>query len=141
MFCYKNHRLNVHKVSFQIPDGYFINTVPGMEADDFIHLESPDHGHIVDVRFYQNCAGPKEELVSVVEGMNATMLRPVTDVEVGGLLGCHATYRMVKSQYYELWLISEPGIAMCIGVNTEDEILNVDVAAIVAAIDPQRGTE
>ena len=90
MFCYKNHRLNVHNVSFQIPDGYFINTEPGMEADNFIHLESSDHGHIVDVRFYHECASPEEELASVMEGMNATTLKPAAATEVGGLFGYHA---------------------------------------------------
>lgn len=97
MFCYKNHRLNVHKVSFQIPDGYFINTEPGMEADNFIRLESPGHDHIVDVRFYRDCASPEEELASVMEGMNATtlMLRPI--LLYGSSLNMRLTSSRVKA--------------------------------------------
>lgn len=141
MLRYCNHRFTCEGVSFRIPDGYYLETELAMVADNYLHLLAPDSSYIVEIRVNKECSSPSDELTSVMEDMRATVLRSIDALEIGGLTGCHATYRMTKSQYYEMWLEIASGVEMCVVVISPDDILRIDVEAIIAAIDPKRDAQ
>ena len=138
MLCYKNHRFYAHNASFKIPDGYFIDTEPGMEADECIHLWGPNGDYSVEVRMHTDSANAEASLESVLNGMRPTILKPVSPISINNMTGYEATYRHTRNQYYELWLDIDEGVTMCIVILTSKDILQVDSAAVTAAIDPQQ---
>ena len=141
MLHYKNHRFHVANVSFQIPDGYFLNTDPEENANNGIRLCNPDKLYSVEIRVDESTRGSEMELAYVLQGMNPRILQPIGPTSVNGIHGHHATYRNTRTQYYELWLDVDAGLTMLVLVVTKADILKIDVDSVVAALGIQMECE
>lgn len=141
MFLYRNHRLYYGNVSFQIPDGFFLDANPDEDTDDYLKLVAPDESYSIDIRFYQDSMDAKAELESVIHDLRAEIFYPVAPIIMGGLPGYHATYRDRRTQYYEAWFDIEESFTLDMVFYTKCDILSIDTAAVVAAIDLRRETE
>lgn len=141
MLCYKNHRLHYGKISFQIPEGYFIDTAPELISDNFLHLYAPDLSFFIDVHVYTESKGSSAELSSVLRDMKHTLVQPVSIISINGLTGVHAAYRAEGTQYYEAWLDVEKNVTLLLLLSTNQPIEKIDTASIVAEIDPRVATE
>ena len=137
MLHYKNHRFHVANVSFQIPDGYFLDTDPEENANNCIRLWDQDKLYSVEIRVDDSSRGSEMELAYVLQGMNPRILHPIRPVCVNGIMGHHATYRNTRTQYYELWLDIDTGLAMLVLIVTKADIMKIDVDSVVAALDVQ----
>lgn len=137
MLCYKNHRFHHRQVSFQIPEGFYIDTEPELVSDNSLHLYSPDMLYRLDLQIVTTSNGSSEELASVLRDMKHTLVRPTLLLSINGLTGVHAAYRSEGTQYYEAWLDIATGVSMLILVSSKLSIEKIDTAAIVAAVDPR----
>lgn len=137
MLQYVNHRFHSKGVSFQIPDGYFLNSEPGEEKDDMLYLYAPDKSFHVMMQIEEDCDGSADELETVLDDMAATVVYPISPVAVNGLSGHHTTYRTKRTQYYEVWFDISVGVALSIVIETYGDIMDIDTAAVIAAIDPR----
>lgn len=137
MFQYKNHRFHFGGVSFQIPDGYFLNSEPGGVTDNFIQLYSPDHSLTVDIRVERDIDGVQAELQRMLDEFESIIAHPIAPLQINGLNGCHVTYLNRRSQTYEAWFELDAENALTLVLNTPGSILDIDTAALVAAIDPR----
>lgn len=137
MLLYKNHRFHFANVSFQIPEGYFLDTDPEENANNCIRLWDPDKRYSVEIRVDDNTRGSEMELAYVLQGMNPRILNPIRPTTINGLSGHHATYRNTRTQYYEIWLDIDADVALLILVVTKEDILKLDVASVISAIDPR----
>ena len=141
MLQYKNHRVHFEGVSFQIPDGFFLDSTYGEESDNTIHLYSSDETFTLELRVEEDCDGAEAELESVISDLSPTVVYPIAPITVNGLSGHHATYRNRRTQYYEAWFDVDDGVALSMVVETKGDILNVDAKALVAAVDPRPENE
>ena len=138
MFRYKNHRFYYDNISFQIPDGFFLDANPDEDTDDYLKLVAPDESYDIDIRFEQDCMDAKSELESVIHDLKAEILRPVAPICMNGLTGYHSTYRDKRTQYYEAWFDIEDSFTLDVIISTRGNILTIDADAVIAAIDPRR---
>ncbi|MBQ4624317.1 MAG: hypothetical protein IJB51_07240 [Clostridia bacterium] len=137
MLHYVNHRLIGGGVSFQIPDGYFIDLVPGIEFDNGVRLLSPDESFSVELRVEEDCEGAVKELTSVLNDLEPVEICSVEPITMNGLSGYHATYRCLRYQFYEAWFDVDKTTALSLAVETQGDIMDIDVGAIVADVDPR----
>lgn len=137
MFRYQNHRFYCSCFSYQIPDGYFIDTNPDEDTDDYMRLVSPNETFSVDIRLEQDCERSDGELASIIHDITATVVYPTSPIELNGLQGHHATYRTKQSQYYEARFDLPDSQALCLLIITAGDILSIDTTAVVAAIAPR----
>jgi len=137
MLCYKNHRFHFGKVSFQIPEGYFIDTAPELISDNFLHLYAPDLSFFLDVHVYTESKESAAELTSVLRDMKHTLVQPISIISINGLTGVHAAYRAEGTKYYEVWLDVEKNVTLLLLLSTKLPIEKIDTASIVAAVDPR----
>lgn len=137
MLQYINHRFHFGGISFKIPDGYFLDSTYGEESDNTIHLYSPDESFALELRVQEDCDGSAAELESVISDLTPTVVYPIAPLAVNGLSGHHATYRNRRTQYYEAWFDIENDTALSVVVETKGDILDVDAAALIAAVDPR----
>ena len=140
MLCYKNHRFHYGKISFQIPDGYYIDTEPELISDNSLHLHSPDKLHRLDLQVDTSSKGAAKELASVLKDMKHTLLQPTSRFTLNGLSGVHASYKADGNQYYEAWLDIAKGVSMLILISTKRDIAKIDTAAILTAVDLRENT-
>lgn len=75
MLLYKNHRFHFANVSFQIPEGYFLDTDPEENANNCIRLWNPDRHYSVEVRVDDDSKGSEMELAYVLQGMKPKIFR------------------------------------------------------------------
>lgn len=141
MLHYHNHRFHRKNFSFQIPDGFFLDTEPEVEADNYLRLWLPDQKNSLTVDFAENCADTKSELEGVIADMEPRWSSPVEAVTVNGLGGHYAEYHLTHSRYYELWLNLAEGAAVNIVIRTPDELSGADLSAVLAALDPKMEQE
>jgi len=137
MLCHKNHRFHCGKVSFQIPEGYFIDTAPELTSDNFLHLYAPDLSFFLDVHVDTESKTAAAELSSVLRDMKHTLVQPISIISINGLTGVHAAYRSEGTQYYEIWLDVEKNVTLLLLLSTKLPIEKINTAAIVAAVDPR----
>lgn len=141
MLCYKYHRFHFGKVSFQIPEGYFIDTAPELISDNYLHLYAPDLSFFLDVHVYTESKKSTTELSSVLRDMKHTIIQPISIISINGLTGVHAAYRTEGTQYYEVWLDVEKNVTLLLLLSTKLPIKKIDTASIVAAVDPRLSVE
>ena len=137
MLQYINHRFYCRGISFQIPDGYFLDSTPGEESDNTIRLYAPDESFAVELRVEEDCDGSQAELASVIHDLTPTVVYPIAPITVNGLSGHHATYRNRRTQYYEVWFDIDDGVALSLVVETKGDILDVDANTLVTSVDPR----
>ena len=118
MLRYTNQRFHYGNISFRIPDGYFLSAVPGRESDNSIILYSSDQSFSLELWLEEDCDGSKEELAAVIHDLDATVVYPIAPIMVNGLSGHHATYRGLRTQYYEAWFDVDATAALSMIVET-----------------------
>lgn len=137
MLQYKNHRFYWEGISFQIPEGFFFDPVEGCDVLNAIRLFAPDESFTLELRMEEDCMGSEQELASVIHDLEPALVYPIAPLTVNGLQGHHATYRCRRTQYYEAWLEIGEGNALSLIIETHGDILDIDTAAVVAAVDPR----
>ena len=137
MLQYIKHRFHFEGISFQIPDGFYLDSTFGEESDNTIHLYSSDESFALELRVQEDCDGSEAELASVISDLTPTVVYPIAPLVINGLCGHHATYRNRRTQYYETWFDIDDGIALSVVVETKGDIPNVDAVALIAGIDPR----
>jgi len=135
MLCYKNHRFHYGQISFQIPDGYYIDTDPELISDNSLHLHSPDKLHRLDLQVDTSSKGAIKELAAVLRDMKHTLVQPTSLLSLNGLTGVHAAYKAEGNQYYEAWVDIARGVSMLILISSKRDIAKIDTAAILTAVD------
>lgn len=135
MFCYKNHRLCFDRVSFCIPDGYYLDCELGEGIDSIVRFWAPDESFSVEIRVNAECAGSELELASVLHDMKPTVLRAMEAVPLNGLSGHQATYRTRRTQYYEMWMDIALGTTLSLLIETTRNIMDIDIPALLTEID------
>lgn len=138
MMQYKNHRFYWANISFQIPEGFFFDPVEGCDIADTIRLFAPDDSFTLELQIEKDCMGTEEELASVIHDLEPNLVHPIAPLTVNDLQGHHATYRCRRTQYYEAWFDIGKGSALNFIVSTHGDILDVDTAAVVDAVDLKR---
>lgn len=137
MLQYKNHRFHFGPISFQIPDDFILAPGDGTSIAETLRLYAPDQSFILELRVEEDCMTSALELDSVIHDLEPTVVHPIEPLTVNGLHGHHATYRCRRTQYYEAWFDMEKGRALNLIIETHGDILAVDTAAVLAAVDPR----
>lgn len=73
---------------------------------------------------------------SILDDVAPEVDYPAVPLLIGGLHGCHATYRNRRHQYYEVWFDMDDGYALNIIILTKGDILDVDAAAFWMVLIP-----
>lgn len=141
MLRYINHRFHCGTISFQIPDGFYFNSEPGEESDNTLNLCDPDETFTLELRVEEDCDGSAVELESVINDLAPTVVYPIAPLTINGLSGHHVTYRNRRTQYYEAWFDMADDASFSLIISTAGDILDIDAAAIVTAIDPRPEAE
>ena len=137
MFQYKNHRFHFGGVSFQIPDGYFLDSGRTDESDILLRLHAPDQSHTIEIRIEKDIDGILTEMQNMLYDFGADTVYPPAPLQMNDLTGCHATYQNRRSQSYEAWFELGSETALSLTLTTPGNILDIDTAAVMAAIDPR----
>ena len=137
MFQYKNHRFHFGGVSFQIPDGYFFDSGRKDEGDILLRLHAPDQSFAIDVRIEMDLDGILTEMQNMLDDFGSDVVYPPAPLQMNGLNGYHTTYRNHRSQSYEAWFELDAENALSLTLTTRSDILAIDTAAVLAAIDPR----
>ena len=127
--------LDLAGISFKIPRNYTIDI--RNSSEDCFRLIPPEADFILELRAERDIDGTEAELQSILEDMEPVILRPVSPLTLNGLSGHHAVYSGRRFQYYAAWLTSLPSAALSITVTSEGNILDMDTAALLAALDPK----
>jgi hypothetical protein len=137
MFQYKNHRFHFGGISFQIPDGYFFDSGRKDEGDILFRLHAPDQSFAIDVRIEMDLDGILTEMQNMLDDFGSDIVYPPAPLQMNGLHGYHTTYRNRRSQSYEAWFDLGAENALSLTLTTRSNILDIDTAAVLAAIDPR----
>lgn len=104
MLQYKNHRLCWEDLSFEIPDGFFLNSTPELVQDNAVHLKSADLSISVGVQIDTTKLSPIEDLTTVLNEIGAVVITAPHAVDVHGASSCIASYQSGQYTYYEVRL-------------------------------------
>ena len=137
MFQYKNHRFHFGGVSFQIPDGYFLDSGRTDEGDILLHLHAPDQSFTIDVRIEKDIDGILTEMQSMLYDFGSDIVYPPAPLQINDLTGYHTTYRNRRTQSYAAWFALDTETALSLTLTTPGNILDIDTPAVMAAIDPR----
>lgn len=137
MLLYKNHRFHSKGGSFQLPDGYVIDSITEDDTVIFIPIYAPDRSLFIDIRFEKTINAVLVALPRMLEDFVQTIINPVTPLMMNDLTGCHVTYQRSRTQGYEAWFDLDAGYALTIEFRTHGNILDIDTAALLAEIDPR----
>lgn len=99
---FKNGSFHLGEVQFRIPDGYFLETNPGLTMNDGIALYFPEQNCLIEISGERSRgADSKKVLEDFVEGF--IQIAPIEPYSHNGLTGYVAIYkdRRIK-QYCEL---------------------------------------
>ena len=142
MLQYKNHRLHCEGVSFQIPDGFFINTQMCPTNEDAAWFASPDKPMDLEVQVRTGFEGAQKELVR--RYADETFLgKPcaITPVVLENGLSGYQTYssdeEYLCTQTYEVWLDLSEDLALSLYMAANCAIQEIDVAALIKEMDIQ----
>lgn len=138
MFQYLNHRFCLETVSFQIPNGYFFDSEPGEESDDFMRIWSPSRDFSVWIYATKNCDNTKEALMDVLDDIEPHYQSSIEELSINGLYGHQATYYMSSPQYYEAWLQLTSDTALTIIIESDIDIATIDVSTVLSEIDVRK---
>ena len=141
MFRYLNHRFHWKNFSFQIPDGFYLDCMPEMEADNFLWLWFFDEKHSLTRHVAEDCADTKTELEAVITDIAPEWASPVKPIMLNGLCGHYTEYHLSYSRYHEAWLQLDGNAAFNIVISGSTEFSNAEIAAVFAAVDPRMEQE
>lgn len=100
MLLYKSGRFYVEGVSFQIPDGFYVETDPDLNYEEGLSAWNPSCSCLYLWMLDKGCADAKTELHKIVDSA-FTPYSEVGSIVANGLSGCFILYGEKKEQYYE----------------------------------------
>lgn len=141
MLQYKNHRFRFHRISFEIPDGYWLETTENDTGENSLHLISDDEIYCVQIRIDDCCKYSATDLETIMQLMDSTVIHPISAITVNNIPGHYAVYRVNDMQFYELrldlWGTVNNSYAFCMIVYAQSSVMNMDaVKKIVQAVAP-----
>ena len=102
MLQFKNGRFHAYGVSFQFPDGFYIDTAPDLENECGIVAWGPQEDYRVEWDFVEEEEGPEAVLQRFFSpGYGMEPLSEVDPYALGGLVGYRATYHSGNQEYFE----------------------------------------
>lgn len=144
MLLYKNHRFHCEGVSFEIPDGYCLETNYEESPEDTLHLWSADERIHLSIGIERETKGPLQELSFILRELEqCVVLEKPSAVMYGGLRGFSAAYRSGDTRYWETHLgisgIGDDQTGLIILISTHGHLPNKDtINDLFEAISPRR---
>ena len=127
MLLYKNHRFHCEGGSFEIPDGYCLETNYEESPEDTLHLWSADERIHLSIGIERETNGPLQELSFILRELEQCfVLENPSAVMHGGLRGFSAAYRSGDTRYWETHLgisgIGDDQTEMVILISTHGQL-------------------
>ena len=141
MFRYFNHRFHWKNFSFQIPDGFYLDCDPEPSGGNTMWLQSPNFDFYISIDIQIDSEGTQEALRDVIIDMMPECVAPIRPVSVNGLCGHHASYRLIRPRYYELFLDLGGGELLNIVIWSSNDSVYDQTAAAIAALDLRKEPE
>lgn len=144
MLLYKNQRFHCEGVSFEIPDGYCLETNYEESPEDTIHLWSADERIHLCIGFERETKGPMQELTFILRELEqCVVLEKPSAVMYGGLRGFAAVYRSGGTQYCETHLgisgMGDDQTGLIILISTHGKLpAKAEIEELMNAISPCR---
>ena len=104
MFRYLNHRFHRNNISFQIPDGYYLDSDPEMPEKNSVWLISPNLDFHIAIAITTDSGDTRSALSHSISDMNTKCVTPIEPLSLSGLQCHHASYHLTRSRYYEVYL-------------------------------------
>ena len=135
MFRYLNHRFHRNNISFQIPDGYYLDSDPEMPDKNTIWLASPRLDFHISITVLTGGEDTFSALSDSITDMMPKCISPIEPISINGLRGHHASYRLTRSQYYEVFLDLGHGELLNIVMWGTDDSIYARTTATITALD------
>lgn len=135
MFRYHNHRFYWNNISFQIPDGFYFDCDPETPGRNTLWLLSSDLDFHISIDVQKHSVDTLEALRNVIIDMMPECIAPIAPITVNGLHGHHASYRLIRPRYYEMFLDLGCGELLNIVIWGTNDIVYSKTAATIAALD------
>lgn len=134
MFHYLNHRFHWNNISFQIPDGYYLDSDPELPDKHSIWLISPKLDFRVAITIMTGSEDSRSALNDSIADMNPELTAPIAPLSINGLHGHHASYRLIRPRYYEVYLDLGHGELLNIVMWSSDDSIYTKTAEAIAAL-------
>ena len=138
MFRYLNHRFHWKKISFQIPDGYYLDSDPEIPDKNTIWLASPHLDFHISITVLTGGEDTFSALSDSITDMMPKCISQIDPISIGGLHGHHASYCLTRSRYYEVFLDLGHGELLNIVMWGTDDAIYDKTTATIAALDLNR---
>ena len=138
MFQYLNHRFHWNNISFQIPDGFYLDSDPEMPDKNTIRLVSPNLDFHISITILNGGEDTRTVLSDSITDMMPKSVSPIAPISINGLHGHHASFRLTRSRYYEILLALNCDALLDIVMWSTDDSLYDQTAATIAVLDFQR---
>ena len=138
MFHYLNHRFHWNNISFQIPDGYYLDSDPELPDKNSIWLISPKLDFRVAITIMTDSEGTLSALSNSISDMKPQLVAPIAPFSVSGLRGHHAAYRLIHPRYHEVFLDLGHGELLNILIWSSDDSIYDKTNEVIAALDPKK---
>ena len=138
MFQYLNHRFHWNNISFQIPDGFYLDSDPEMPDKNTIWLVSPNLDFHISITILNGGEDTRTVLSDSITDMMPKSVSPIAPISINGLHGHHASFRLTRSRYYEILLALNCDALLDIVMWSTDDSLYDQTAATIAVLDFQR---
>lgn len=141
MLRYLKHRFQWGDISFQIPDGFYFDSEPGEECDNFMRLWEPHKNYSLSLYISTECSDTRAELEDMIEDLRPESMVPIETLSINGFHGHQCNYKFCIPEYYEAWLDIGNGAALNVLLENMKGALDADIDAVWAAIDPRKNVE
>lgn len=132
MLQFRNGRFHAYGVSFQFPDGFYLDTAPDLENECGIVAWGPQEDYRVEWDFVEEEEGPEAVLQRFFSpGYGMEPLSEVEPYALGGLVGYRATYHSGKQEYFEARFSLEDNVQFVLLIHAEGQRIR-DVLAFSA---------
>lgn len=122
MLQFKYGRFHAYGVSFQFPDGFYLDTEPDFEHQCGIVAWGPHKDFQVVWDFIESGYSPDEMLQKILSPGYG--MEPMSDIEplvLGGLAGYHVFYHSGPLEYYEARFSVENGAQFVLLISTDEK--------------------
>lgn len=121
MLHYLNGRFCTDSFSFVLPNGFYLETVPDFCFEQGFGAWTPDKQSYIEWRVEDGCDGIEDELNRLfAAGTGMKLLEGIKEVEVNGVCGHMAFYRMRTEQVMEMRLSHPNGVQLCLLIRSDD---------------------
>ena len=140
MLQYKNHRFHCSGISFEIPDGYFLDTDCD-SYDNSIWLYPANRSIHILIEVHDSCDGARIELERICKDKYVGSVDSFAPVTTNGLEGFMANYRYVREPNYEVWLDISDGCALSVSFADRGNGTHINMETLVETLDIRRETQ